>query len=113
MKSEVFKQKLKHELTEYAVNAAYLAIVFAVTGLWHGAALSFIVWGCYHGALVIVERLMGVGTTDAHCRFWPLRRALTFVLVLLGWVIFRAIPETSSRRSMPPALPSSSGFLAS
>ena len=29
MKSEVFKQKLKHELTEYAVNAAYLAIVFA------------------------------------------------------------------------------------
>ena len=73
-----------------AVTVRNLAIVFAVTGLWHGAALSFIVWGCYHGALVIVERLMGVGTTDAHCRFWPLRRALTFVLVLLGWVIFRA-----------------------
>ena len=67
-----------------AVTVRNLAIVFAVTGLWHGAALSFIVWGCYHGALVIVERLMGVGTTDAHCRFWPLRRALTFVLVLLG-----------------------------
>jgi alginate O-acetyltransferase complex protein AlgI len=67
-----------------------LAIVFFVTGLWHGAALSFVVWGCYHGALVIIERLTGTGTTDPHVRLWPLRRAVTFLLVLIGWVIFRA-----------------------
>ena len=67
-----------------------LAIVFLVTGLWHGAALSFVVWGCYHGALVIVERLTGTGVTDPHARLWPIRRAVTFLLVVVGWVIFRA-----------------------
>ena len=57
-----------------------LAIVFAVTGLWHGAAFTFIVWGSYHGLLVIAERLTGRSPG----------RVLTFLLVVVGWVIFRA-----------------------
>jgi alginate O-acetyltransferase complex protein AlgI len=65
-----------------------LWIVFFLCGLWHGAGLTFIVWGLYHGLLLIVERA-------AHS-LWEWRPsglpgiALSFVLVMIGWVFFRA-----------------------
>lgn len=64
-----------------------LVIVFLATGLWHGAAWTFILWGAYHGALLIFERLTGLGSS---ARFVALRRALTFALVVFGWVLFRS-----------------------
>lgn len=64
-----------------------LVIVFLATGLWHGAAWTFILWGAYHGALLIFERLTGLGTST---RFIAIRRAATFVLVVFGWVLFRS-----------------------
>ena len=66
-----------------------LAIVFALTGLWHGASWTFIIWGAFHGACLIVERLTGSGTLDAGRLAIP-RRMLTFVLVCIGWAMFRA-----------------------
>jgi alginate O-acetyltransferase complex protein AlgI len=69
---------------------AHLVIVFLATGLWHGASWTFVIWGAYHGALLIVERLTGLRTTTDPARFAPLRRGLTFLLVVLGWVIFRS-----------------------
>jgi alginate O-acetyltransferase complex protein AlgI len=63
--------------------------VFALSGLWHGAAWTFVVWGLYHGVLATLERTR-VG------RWWharaprPVRLAVTFVLVVVGWVFFRA-----------------------
>ena len=67
---------------------ANLWIVFFLCGLWHGAGLTFIVWGLYHGSLLIVERYIHAG------RGWrpvgPVAIALTFVLVTIGWVFFRA-----------------------
>jgi alginate O-acetyltransferase complex protein AlgI len=62
--------------------------VFFLCGLWHGAGLTFIVWGLYHGLLLIVERA-------AHS-LWQWRPsglpgiAFSFVLVTIGWVFFRA-----------------------
>jgi alginate O-acetyltransferase complex protein AlgI len=69
---------------------AHLVIVFLATGLWHGASWTFVIWGAYHGALLIVERLTGLRTTTDPVRVAPLRRGLTFLLVVLGWVIFRS-----------------------
>jgi alginate O-acetyltransferase complex protein AlgI len=63
--------------------------VFLLTGMWHGANWTFIVWGCFHGACLIVERLTGLGTTDATRLVW-LRRLVTFALVCVGWALFRA-----------------------
>jgi alginate O-acetyltransferase complex protein AlgI len=67
-----------------------LVVVFLATGLWHGASWTFVVWGAYHGALLMVERVTGLRTTTDTARFAPVRRAVTFLLVVFGWVIFRA-----------------------
>ncbi len=66
-----------------------LLIVFFLTGLWHGAAWTFILWGLYHGSFLVLERATGLRTVPAERLMWP-RRALTFVIVLIGWVPFRA-----------------------
>lgn len=68
-------------------GARNLFITMCIGGLWHGAAWTFVVWGMYHGALLGAYALYG--------RAWDRlpaapRRAGTFLLVLLGWVIFRA-----------------------
>jgi len=70
-----------------------LAIVFIAVGLWHGAAWTFLAWGAYHGALLILERVAGVGRGPARRAWWW--QAVTIVLVALGWVLFRA-PDISA-----------------
>jgi alginate O-acetyltransferase complex protein AlgI len=65
-------------------------------GLWHGANWTFIVWGAYHGTLLIGERW--AGRKPAYQRMpRPFRIGMTFVLVLGSWVWFRA-------ESLPSAL---------
>jgi alginate O-acetyltransferase complex protein AlgI len=66
-----------------------LALVMLLGGLWHGANWTFLVWGAYHGSLLAFERWRGKKTLYA----WmprPARVALTFVLVLISWVLFRS-----------------------
>jgi alginate O-acetyltransferase complex protein AlgI len=67
-----------------------LCIVFVLTGFWHGANWTFLIWGLYHGALLIIER--GFDKGESPTSRWPalLRRLLTLVLVVIGWVFFRA-----------------------
>ncbi|HET6448413.1 MAG TPA: MBOAT family protein [Conexibacter sp.] len=67
-----------------------LLIVFALTGLWHGAAWSFVLWGLYHGGWLMLERRMGWRAVDGPVAHVALRRAGTFLIVLVGWVLFRA-----------------------
>ncbi|MFQ5480387.1 MAG: MBOAT family O-acyltransferase [Thermodesulfobacteriota bacterium] len=67
-----------------------LMIVFTLCGLWHGANWTFIIWGIFHGSLLIIERLSGLRATDAK-NFIILRRAVTLFLVMVGWVFFRAV----------------------
>ncbi len=56
-------------------------------GLWHGANWTFVIWGAYHGVLLIGHKLIG-----DRLSFAPLllRRWSTFVLVVIGWVVFRS-----------------------
>jgi alginate O-acetyltransferase complex protein AlgI len=65
-----------------------LLTVFLLCGLWHGASWTFVVWGLYHGAFQIVERL---GLAAMLARTWrPLRHLYALVVVMFGWVLFRA-----------------------
>jgi alginate O-acetyltransferase complex protein AlgI len=66
-----------------------LVIVFFLVGLWHGAAWTFVLWGTYHGALLVIERASGLRKLPDD-RLAALRRALTFALVVIGWVPFRS-----------------------
>jgi len=65
-----------------------LTAVFFLCGLWHGASWTFVVWGIYHGAFLVVER-MGMGRVLAR---WPraLRHAYALLAIMMGWVLFRA-----------------------
>ena len=69
-----------------------LAVVFAVTGLWHGAEWNFVLWGLWHGAFVLFERKLKNGLK---CQSNPsmelLGRVYTGMVVLLGWVLFRSV----------------------
>ncbi len=76
-----------------------LMIVFAVSGLWHGAAWTFVVWGILHGVfqvLGIVLKPVWDKVVDAlkidrsRCSHRFLKIAVTFMLVNIGWVFFRA-----------------------
>lgn len=65
-----------------------LWIVFLLCGLWHGAGWTFVAWGLYHGLFLVLERgglarwLERLGA--------PLSHAYTLLVVMFGWVLFRA-----------------------
>ena len=64
-----------------------LLLVFFLCGLWHGASWSFVLWGLYHGMLLVVER---VGLVKFDVRTAPLLgRAYTLLAVMVGWILFR------------------------
>jgi len=74
-------------------------VIFLVSGLWHGANWTFVAWGTYHALLFLPLILLGRNKkytdTVAEGRFLPnlketLQMFLTFVLVVIGWVVFRA-----------------------
>ena len=66
-----------------------LAVVMILGGLWHGAKWNFILWGAFHGGLLALERWRGKRSVyGAFPR--PVRMGLTFLLMLLSWVLFRA-----------------------
>lgn len=65
-----------------------LITVFFLTGLWHGASWTFVVWGLYHGFFLILER---IGLNKFLGRIGSLfSTAYTLLIVVIGWVIFRA-----------------------
>ena len=63
-----------------------LAIVWALTGLWHGASWNFVIWGLYYFVLQVLERIP-LKRLQERCPLW-LRHVLTLLLVLIGWVLF-------------------------
>ena len=65
-----------------------LIIVFLLTGFWHGASWTFVIWGGFHGSFIILERLflnnwlVKAGKIISHL--------YTILIVMVGWVLFRA-----------------------
>ncbi|MBI34587.1 MAG: membrane-bound O-acyltransferase family protein [Flavobacteriales bacterium] len=65
-----------------------LFITFLISGLWHGAEWTFVIWGAFHGALLILETLVKFEKKTHLIRI--LLNFKTFFLVCVGWVFFRA-----------------------
>ena len=63
-----------------------LIIVFFLTGLWHGASWTFVLWGMYHGLFLILER---VGLKDVLQRY-KAGTLYAVCVVMMGWVLFRS-----------------------
>lgn len=61
-----------------------ISVVWALTGLWHGASWNYIIWGVYYGALIIFERITGIGKKLPK----PVGWMITAFLVIVGWSIF-------------------------
>ena len=69
-------------------------VVFLLSGLWHGANWTFVLWGLYHGVLMVGERAIcgkRRETGESTARWSDLLKVLfVFILVAIGWVVFRA-----------------------
>jgi len=73
-----------------------LMITMLLAGLWHGAGIFFIIWGAYHGLLLIVYRFVPIDEVLQR-RLGRLGRLMSMVLffqlVCVGWIFFRASPD--------------------
>ena len=73
-------------------------VIFLLSGFWHGANWTFVLWGAYHALLFVPLLLMGKNRRcredDQTWRDIP-RMLLTFVLVVIGWIVFRS-PDMGS-----------------
>ncbi|MCC6931893.1 MAG: MBOAT family protein [Deltaproteobacteria bacterium] len=67
---------------------ANLVIVFLISGLWHGASWTFIVWGIWHGLFLVIDKLFWIKLSSHLPKI--LNVLITFFVVLIGWVLFRA-----------------------
>ncbi len=76
-------------------NSARIALnimaTFLLSGLWHGASWNYILWGGYHGCLLVVWRFWENGPSSIRPqRLWPWVQVLfTFALINIGWLMFR------------------------
>lgn len=61
-----------------------LIVTFLASGLWHGANYTFLLWGLFHGVGQVLEKILGKWFAKFQ------NRLLTFFLVVLGWIFFRA-----------------------
>lgn len=70
-------------------NIFNLFIVWSLTGLWHGASWNFLLWGLYYFLLLVLEKFL----LNKFISRIPslIRRIVTFILVLFGWVLFVCI----------------------
>lgn len=71
-------------------------ITFLVSGLWHGANWTFVIWGAIHGSLQVLEKAIGIAPKGKYYDriesiniLKPVRIAITFLLVSFAWIFFR------------------------
>ncbi|MBR3566057.1 MAG: MBOAT family protein [Paludibacteraceae bacterium] len=102
---EVSPQSKRPELHKKLIILRNTLVIFLLSGLWHGANWTFLLWGLYHALLFIPLILMGKNrkytnlvatqSDNGQLRFLPTwkelgQMALTFGLIVFGWIIFRS-----------------------
>jgi alginate O-acetyltransferase complex protein AlgI len=65
-----------------------LWVCFLASGLWHGAAWTYVLWGAYNGVFLVLERLLLLRWLDRMPR--ALANAVTFGITIAGWLVFRS-----------------------
>lgn len=77
-------------------NYINIFLTFLVSGIWHGANWTFILWGVFHGIVQIIEKIMGINKKQykGSLRFFHI--LITFVLVNFAWILFRAPDLTTA-----------------
>ncbi len=65
-----------------------LFVVWTLTGIWHGANLTFLLWGLGYFVLLTIEKLTGLGKRIEKTNF--ISRIYTLFFVIIGWVVFRS-----------------------
>ncbi len=71
-----------------ARNYFNLILVFLMCGLWHGASWTFVVWGLYHGAFLVLERTRFGAWLQSLPRL--VRHSYALLVIVIGWLIFRS-----------------------
>lgn len=70
-------------------NYCNIFLTFLVSGIWHGANWTFIIWGCLHGVFQIIEKALG----QQQCKYgWmgkSIKIIITFIFINFAWIIFR------------------------
>jgi D-alanyl-lipoteichoic acid acyltransferase DltB (MBOAT superfamily) len=84
-------------------------VTFLVSGIWHGANWTFIVWGCMHGICQIIEKMLGQQKCNYGWLSKTVKIVITFLLVNFAWIFFR-MPTLSDAcgvitRIFDPSLP--------
>jgi alginate O-acetyltransferase complex protein AlgI len=71
--------------------ARNVLVTFLLSGFWHGASWNYVLWGFYHGMLLIITRARGIAQPPAPPAAWRVvpQIAGMFVLTLIGWLLFR------------------------
>jgi len=86
-----------------------LAVVWILTGIWHGASWNFILWGTLYGVFIIIEKLFLGKVLEKLPNF--IRWIYTMLLVILGWVLF-VTPDLPTAFSYMGAMFGSTGIFA-
>lgn len=88
--------KLRHYLN--------LLITFLISGLWHGANVTYVVWGGIHGVLQIIENAFHIKSEkNRYSLKWWIRCAFLFVILSITWVFFRADTFTDALYILNPS----------
>lgn len=74
-----------------------ITVVWALTGIWHGNQLNFLLWGLFYAVILIMEKMFLLKVMDRLPKF--VRRIITLFIVNMGWVLF-AFPNTKELFSM-------------
>ncbi len=64
-------------------------VTFLVSGIWHGANWTFIVWGCMHGVCQVIEKILGQQKCNYGWLGKSIKIVITFLLVNFAWIFFR------------------------
>lgn len=70
-------------------NYFNILVTFLVSGIWHGANWTYIVWGMFHGLTQVVEKNFGLNKRESVGWVVAIRILITFILVSSFWIVFR------------------------
>ena len=64
-------------------------VTFLISGIWHGANWTFVVWGCIHGLFQIFEKMLGFNKRESGTVGKIVRTIITFLIINFAWIFFR------------------------